>query len=165
MKNDPNYGENYVISYTDMVAIMMTSVSTIIDSISYVLIAFISVSLIVSSIMIGIITYISVIERTKEIGVLRSIGASKKDVKHVFTAETLISGFISGVFGILVTVILDLPISLIIYNLSGIPNVARLPILGGVILVLLSCLLTFIAGLIPSKYASKQDPVISLRSE
>lgn len=165
MKNDPNYGENYVISYTDMVAIMMTSVSTIIDSISYVLIAFISVSLIVSSIMIGIITYISVIERTKEIGVLRSIGASKKDVKHVFTAETLIIGFISGVFGILVTVILDLPISLIIYNLSGIPNVARLPILGGVILVLLSCLLTFIAGLIPSKYASKQDPVISLRSE
>lgn len=162
---DPNRGEKYTISYTDMVAVMMSSISTIINSISYVLIAFIGVSLIVSSIMIGIITYISVLERTKEIGVLRSIGASKKDIKHVFTAESLIIGFIAGCFGILTTIILDFPISYIVYLLSGVPNVAMLPWVGGLILIALSCLLTFISGLIPSHYASKQDPVIALRSE
>lgn len=165
VKNDPNKGEAYVISYTDYVAIMMSSISTIIDSISYVLIAFVSVSLVVSSIMIGIITYISVLERTKEIGILRSIGASKKDIKHVFTAESLIIGFCSGLFGIIFTVILDLPISLIIESLTGIANVAVLPFVVAIILVLLSCLLTFIAGLIPSSFASKRDPVIALRSE
>ena len=144
---------------------MMSSISTIIDAISYVLIAFVSVSLIVSSIMIGIITYISVLERTKEIGVLRSIGASKKDIRHVFTAESLIIGLISGVLGICVTLILNIPINLIINTLADIGSVASLPVVGGIILVFLSCFLTFIAGLIPSRIASKKDPVIALRSE
>ena len=165
VKADKDKGESYVIAYSDYVALMMSSISTIIDSISYVLIAFVSVSLVVSSIMIGIITYISVLERTKEIGVLRSIGASKADIRHVFTAESLIIGFISGLFGIVVTIILNIPINVIITHLANIPGVASLPIGGAIILVLLSCFLTFIAGLIPSKIASKKDPVIALRSE
>ena len=115
--------------------------------------------------MIGIITYISVLERTKEIGVLRAIGASKKDIKHVFTAESLIIGFISGALGLVITMVLDLPISLIINHLAGIANVAVLPWGGALILLVLSCLLTFIAGLIPARIASKKDPVDCLRSE
>ena len=157
--------ENDQIRYTDYAALMMTSISTIINAISYVLIAFVSVSLVVSSIMIGIITYISVLERTKEIGVLRSIGASKKDIKRVFTAESLIIGFIAGALGIGVTLLLDIPINIIIYSLAGIPNVAVLPWMGAVILIALSCFLTYIAGLLPANVASKKDPVIALRSE
>ena len=154
-----------VISYNDIVGTMMESVTTVIDMISYVLIAFVSVSLIVSSIMIGIITYISVLERTKEIGILRSIGASKKDISHVFNAEAFIIGLISGCIGIGVTVLLDIPISIIVENLTGVTNIASLPVAGGVILILISLLLTTIAGLIPSRIASKKDPVEALRTE
>ncbi|MBQ3048096.1 MAG: ABC transporter ATP-binding protein/permease [Clostridia bacterium] len=153
------------ISYTDFAGIIMSSVSTIINSITYVLIAFVSVSLIVSSIMIGIITYISVIERTKEIGVLRSVGASKKDVKRVFTAESFIIGLASGLFGILTSVLLIIPINLILKSLTGIGGLATLPVLGATLLVVISVLLTFIAGLVPAKAAAKKDPVIALRSE
>ena len=141
----------------------MSGVSTIIDVISYVLMAFVSISLIVSSIMIGIITYISVLERTKEIGILRAIGASKKDISRVFNAETFIEGLIAGVMGILITLLLTIPINIIIKNLSGISNVAILPIGGAIILVIISILLTTIAGLIPSRMASKKDPVEALR--
>ena len=144
---------------------IMSSVTTIINAISYVLIGFVSVSLIVSSIMIGIITYISVLERIKEIGILRALGASKRDVSNVFNAETLIIGLAAGLLGILVTVLLDIPVSLVIQSLASIANVAVLPWQGGVILVLISMALTFIAGLIPSRIASKKDPVIALRSE
>lgn len=154
-----------VISYTDMVGLMMSSVSTIIDAISYVLIAFVAISLVVSSIMIGIITYISVLERTKEIGILRSIGASKKDISRVFNAETLIVGFTAGLMGILVTLLLCIPANAIIENLAGIKNVAVLPAVAGAILVGISMLLTFIAGLIPSRIAARKDPVEALRSE
>jgi len=153
------------ISYTDFIGIMMSSVSTIINAISYVLIAFVSISLIVSSIMIGIITYISVLERTKEIGVLRSIGASKRDVKRVFTAESLIIGTFSGILGILITLLLNIPINIIINALAGLAGVAKLPIGGAFILIGISMLLTFIAGLIPAKIASKKDPVVALRTE
>lgn len=157
--------EENVISYTDMVGLMMSSVSTIIDAISYVLIAFVAISLVVSSIMIGIITYISVLERTKEIGILRSIGASKKDISRVFNAETLIVGFTAGLMGILVTLLLCIPANAIIENLAGIKNVAVLPPVAGAILVGISMLLTFIAGLIPSRIAARKDPVEALRSE
>lgn len=157
--------EEEQISYTDYVALMMSSVSTIIDMISYVLIAFVSISLVVSSIMIGIITYISVLERTKEIGILRSIGASKGDISRVFNAETLIVGFVSGMIGIIVTVILDIPISLIIEHFAGISGLASLPIGGAIILVCISMALTLVAGLIPAKVAAKKDPVVALRSE
>ena len=157
--------EENVINYTDMVGIMMKSVSTIIDVISYVLIAFVGISLVVSSIMIGIITYISVLERTKEIGILRSIGASKKDVSRVFNAETLIVGLVAGLLGIGVTVLLDIPINIIIKSLVGISGIAKLPWVGGVILVAISVILTMIAGLIPAKFAAKRDPVEALRTE
>ena len=158
--------EDDQITYTDMIGLMMSSITMIIDVISYVLIAFVSISLIVSSIMIGIITYISVLERTKEIGILRSIGASKKDISRVFNAETLAVGLAAGLIGILFTVLLCLPINLIIQSLSGISNVgAVLPWQGGVILVIISMLLTFIAGLIPAKLAAKKDPVVALRTE
>ncbi|MDO5338564.1 MAG: ABC transporter ATP-binding protein/permease [Eubacteriales bacterium] len=157
--------EENVINYTDYVGIMMSSVSTIINAISYVLIAFVAISLIVSSIMIGIITYISVLERTKEIGVLRSIGASKKDVSRIFNAETLIEGFVSGALGIIVTLLLCIPANAIIKHLTDISNVAQLPVAGGVILIIISMFLTFIAGLIPAKLAAKKDPVVALRSE
>ncbi len=153
------------ITYTDYVALMMSSISTIINVISYVLIAFVSISLVVSSIMIGIITYISVLERTKEIGILRSIGASKKDISRVFNAETMIVGLVSGTLGILVTLLLLIPINIIIELLSDIKNVAHLPLAGGIALVVISVVLTLIAGLIPSRVAAKKDPVEALRSE
>lgn len=164
MQQDDGKEEN-VINYTDYVGIMMSSVSTIINAISYVLIAFVAISLIVSSIMIGIITYISVLERTKEIGVLRSIGASKKDVSRIFNAETLIEGFVSGALGIVVTLLLCIPANALIKHLTDISNVAQLPVAGGVILIIISMFLTFIAGLIPAKLAAKKDPVVALRSE
>lgn len=164
LQQDDGKEEN-VINYTDYVGIMMSSVSTIINAISYVLIAFVAISLIVSSIMIGIITYISVLERTKEIGVLRSIGASKKDVSRIFNAETLIEGFVSGALGIVVTLLLCIPANALIKHLTDISNVAQLPVAGGVILIIISMFLTFIAGLIPAKLAAKKDPVVALRSE
>lgn len=154
------------ITYTDYIAIMMSSVSVIIDAISYVLIAFVSISLVVSSIMIGIITYISVLERTKEIGILRAIGASKRDISHVFNAEAMILGFAAGLIGIIITILLNLPISAIIRSASGINGISsRLPVVGGVVLVVISVALTFIAGLIPAKIAARKDPVVALRSE
>ena len=155
LQQDDGKEEN-VINYTDYVGIMMSSVSTIINAISYVLIAFVAISLIVSSIMIGIITYISVLERTKEIGVLRSIGASKKDVSRIFNAETLIEGFVSGALGIVVTLLLCIPANALIKHLTDISNVAQLPVAGGVILIIISMFLTFIAGLIPAKLAAKK---------
>lgn len=153
------------IKYTDLVGVIMSTVSVIINSITYVLIAFVSVSLVVSSIMIGIITYISVIERTKEIGVLRSVGASKRDIKHVFTAESFIIGLTSGVFGILVTLIFIIPINILLKSFTGISGLAALPVVGAIVLIAISVLLTFIAGLFPAHIASKKDPVIALRTE
>ena len=157
--------EDDQISNTDYVALLMSGVNTMINAVSYGLIAFVSISLIVSSIMIGIITYISVLERTKEIGILRSVGASKKDISRVFNAETAIIGLTAGLMGIGVTLLLNIPISMVIENLTGIGNIAKLPVMGAVILVAISVALTMIAGLIPSKLAAKKDPVIALRSE
>lgn len=157
--------EDKVLNYTDMVGTLMSSVTTIVNVISYVLIAFVSISLVVSSIMIGIITYISVLERTKEIGILRSIGASKRDISRVFNAETLLVGLVAGAIGIGVTLLLLIPINLIIRHLSGISGLAALPPVGGLILVLISMFLTFIAGLIPSRFAARRNPVEALRSE
>ena len=157
--------EENVINYTDLVGVMMKSVTQIVNTISYVLIAFVAISLVVSSIMIGIITYISVLERTKEIGILRAIGASKKDISRVFNAETFIVGLISGLLGIGITVLLTLPINAVIYNLTGVTVHAMVPFGAGVALVCISMILTIIAGLIPSKMASKKDPVIALRTE
>ena len=154
-----------VINYTDYVGLMMSSISDIINAISYILIAFVAISLVVSSIMIGIITYISVLERTKEIGILRAMGASKRDISNVFNAETLIVGFSAGVIGIGVTLLLNIPINIIIENITGIANVALLPWQGGVILVVISMLLTLIAGLVPAGVAAKKDPVEALRTE
>lgn len=153
------------ISYTDYVAILMSSITTIINAISYVLIAFVSISLVVSSIMIGIITYISVLERTKEIGILRSIGASKQDVSRVFNAETLIVGFAAGLLGIGITALLCIPANIIIEHFTEIANMAVLPWQAAVVLVLISMILTLISGLIPSRLAAKKDPVEALRSE
>ena len=141
----------------------MSTISTIISAITYVLIAFVGVSLVVSSIMIGIITYISVIERTKEIGVLRSIGASKKDVSRVFTAESFIIGISSGVFGIVVSLLLTIPINVILYSFTGISSMASLPVVGAIVLILISILLTLFAGFFPSRVAAKKDPVVALR--
>ena len=158
--------EDKVITYTDITGILMSSVKTIVDSVSYVLIAFVSISLIVSSIMIGIITYISVLERTKEIGVLRAIGASKKNISSIFNAETFIIGLISGSLGIGVTVSLIPIINSVIHNVTGNMDInAVLPINAALILVLLSVILTLISGLIPAKQAAKKDPVLALRSE
>ena len=168
IKNYNNTRENEVdkLQYTDIIGVMMSSVSLIINVISYVLIAFVSISLVVSSIMIGIITYISVLERTKEIGILRSIGASKKDISRVFNAETLIVGLAAGVIGIVSTIILCLPINAIIHLLSGNYSInAVLPWVGGVALIVISMVLTLVAGLIPSKIAAKKDPVEALRTE
>ncbi len=162
---EANNKKENVISYTDYVGILMSSITTIVDVISYVLIAFVSISLIVSSIMIGVITYISVLERTKEIGILRAIGARKKDISRVFNAETFVIGLISGIIGITITILLNIPINIIIHNISDINNVASLPTIGAIVLVIISVLLTVIAGLIPSRYASKKDPVVALRSE
>ena len=164
-KQTDNGKEENVITYSDMVGMMMSSVTTIVNMISYVLIAFVSISLVVSSIMIGIITYISVLERTKEIGILRAIGASKKDISRVFNAETLIVGLAAGLIGIGVTLLLNIPINIVIKSLAGVSGIASLPVVGGVILVFISIVLTVIAGLIPSKVASKKDPVEALRTE
>lgn len=157
--------EENVITYTDMVGTMMNSVTSIVNVISYVLIAFVAISLIVSSIMIGIITYISVLERTKEIGILRSIGASKKDISRVFNAETFIVGLVAGLLGIGITVLLTIPINMIIKAIVGISGIASLPVSGAIVLVVISMILTMVAGLIPSKMASKKDPVEALRTE
>lgn len=154
-----------VITYNDFIGTMLSSVTSVVNIISYVLIAFVSVSLIVSSIMIGIITYISVLERTKEIGILRSIGASKKDITRVFNAETFLIGLISGVLGILITLVLNVPISMVVKNMTGVAHIAKLPVNGAVFLILIDLVLTILAGLIPSKIASKKDPVEALRSE
>ena len=154
-----------IISYNDLVGMMLSSVTTIVNVISYVLIAFVSISLIVSSIMIGIITYISVLERTKEIGILRAMGASKKDISRVFKAETFIVGLIAGLIGIGMTILINIPINLIIKSIVNISNIAILPIEGAIFLVVISMLLTMIAGLIPSRMASKKDPVVALRTE
>ena len=153
------------ITYTDYIGLMLSSVTTIINAISYILIAFVSISLIVSSIMIGIITYISVLERTKEIGVLRAMGASKKDVSRVFNAETLIVGFAAGAIGILITLLLLIPINAVIAAVTDISGLAVLPFAGGAALVIISMLLTLISGLFPSRVAAKKDPVTALRSE
>lgn len=154
-----------VITYNDFIGTMLSSVTSVVNIISYVLIAFVSVSLIVSSIMIGIITYISVLERTKEIGILRSIGASKKDITRVFNAETFIIGLISGVLGILITLVLNFPICMVVENMTGVAHIAKLPVNGAVFMILIDLVLTILAGLIPSKIASKKDPVEALRSE
>ena len=145
---------------------MTSSMTTIIDVISYVLIAFVAVSLIVSSIMIGIITYISVMERTKEIGILRAIGASKKNISQVFNAETFIIGLLSGVLGIAVTLGLLIPINMVIHELTGLTTVnAALPLVSAIVLIILSVILTLIGGFIPAINAAKKDPVTALRSE
>ena len=158
--------EDKVISYTDITGLLMSSVSTIVNSVTYVLIAFVSISLIVSSIMIGIITYISVLERTKEIGILRAIGASKRNISSIFNAETFIVGLFAGVLGIVVTLILNMPINYIIHTLTGNNDItAVLPATGGILLIVLSVILTLISGLIPSKQAANKDPVLALRSE
>ena len=157
--------EDQVIEYTDYVGVLMSSVTNIVNMVSYVLIAFVGISLVVSSIMIGVITLISVQERTKEIGILRAIGASKRDVSRVFNAETLIIGLSSGVLGIVITMLLNIPINLVINHLAGIDDVAQLPPLGALILVAISIVLTVVAGLIPSKAAAKKDPVEALRTE
>ncbi len=157
--------EDKVVSYTDLVGTLMESVTTIINMISTVLIAFVAISLIVSSIMIGVITYISVLERKKEIGILRSIGASKGDVSRVFNAETVIEGLIAGLLGVGATALACIPANLIVYNIYDVPNVALLPPEAAGVLVLISVVLTFIAGLIPSGSASRKDPVEALRSE
>ena len=158
-------GEEKAIHYTDVMELMMSSVTTIVNAISYVLIAFVAISLVVSSIMIGIITYISVLERTKEIGILRAIGASRKDVARVFNAETLIVGFAAGVIGIAVTLLLVMIANVILKSVTGIPNLAALPPAAGVILVGISMVLTLIAGIIPSQVAARKDPVVALRTE
>lgn len=164
MQKDNGKEEN-TINYTDLVGTMMKSVNQIINIISYVLIAFVAISLIVSSIMIGIITYISVLERTKEIGILRAIGASKKDISRVFNAETVIVGLISGLIAIGITVLLTIPINHMIYRLTEVVVTTQVPFIAGVVLVVLSMILTSIAGLIPAKIASKKDPVVALRTE
>ena len=157
--------EEEKLQYTDIVGVMMSSVSSIVNVISTVLIAFVAISLIVSSIMIAIITYISVIERTKEIGILRAIGASKKDISRVFNAETLIEGASAGIMGIIVTLLFNIPINIIIKNTVNISNIASLPLIGAIVLIIISVLLTVIAGFIPAKIASKKDPVEALRTE
>ena len=158
--------EDKVISYTDYVGTLMSSVTDIINVISYVLIAFVAISLVVSSIMIGVITYISVLERKKEIGILRAIGASKKNISQVFNAETFIIGLLAGLLGIIITLLLLIPGNMLIHHLAGNVEVsAALPLAGGVILIVLSVILTLIGGLIPSKKAAQEDPVTALRTE
>ena len=164
MEEEENYDK--VISFTDMVGTLMSSVTTIINTVSYVLIAFVAISLVVSSIMIGVITYISVLERKKEIGILRAMGASKTNVAQIFNAETIIIGLLAGVIGVVITVLLNFPINQIIYTLSNGANVkAALPLTAGIILITLSVILTLIGGIIPSRKAAKEDPVLALRSE
>lgn len=157
--------ESAAIQYTDVVGTMISSVTDVIDMITYLLIGFVSISLVVSSIMIGIITYISVLERTKEIGVLRSLGASRRDISRVFNAETAIVGLAAGLIGVGATLLLSLPINAVIQNLSGVSGIASLPPAGALVLILVSVALTMIAGLIPAHAAAKKDPVTALRSE
>ena len=157
--------EDKVITYTDIVGTLMSSVTTIVDMISYVLIAFVAISLVVSSIMIGVITYISVLERKKEIGILRAIGASKGDISRVFNAETVIEGLVAGLLGVGITALCCIPASALVYALFDVPDVAQLPWQAAVVLVLISVFLTFIAGIIPASSASRKDPVEALRSE
>ena len=158
-------GEEDKIEYTDYVGLMMSSITSIINAIGYVLIAFVAISLVVSSIMIGIITYISVLERTKEIGILRSIGASKRDISRVFNAETVIVGFVAGALGIIISYLLTIPINMIIAHLTDVPIRASIPVSAAVVLIAISVCLTLIAGLFPSRVAAKKDPVIALRTE
>ncbi|HNZ50701.1 MAG TPA: FtsX-like permease family protein, partial [Bacilli bacterium] len=158
-------GQKAGVYYVDLMDTLVSSINTVINSISYVLIAFTAVSLVVSSIMIGIITYISVLERTKEIGILRSIGARKKDISRVFNAETLIIGFTAGVFGVGITLLLIIPINLILNHLVDIPHLAALRVYHGLVLIIISMILTLVAGIIPSRIAAKRDPVEALRSE
>ena len=158
--------DEQVITYTDVVGTLMSSVTTIVDTISYVLIAFVAISLVVSSIMIGVITYISVLERKKEIGILRAIGASKRNVSQVFNAETFIIGLCAGLIGIGLTLLLLIPGNAIIHSVADNVKVnAVLPIVPAIILILLSVVLTLLGGLIPSKKAAKSDPVTALRTE
>ena len=164
-KQEAAGNDDKIIHYSDVVGAMMSSVTNIVNSITYVLVAFVAISLIVSSIMIGIITYISVLERTKEIGILRSIGASKRDISRVFNAETFIIGLVAGVLGIAVTALLNIPINIIIENMTGVVDMAAIPPVAGVVLVLISVVLTFVGGLIPSRMAAKKDPVTALRTE
>ncbi len=164
-KQEDSDNKDNVIEYSDMVGVLMNSVTRIVDIISYILIAFVAISLVVSSIMIGIITYISVLERTKEIGILRAIGASKKDIRRVFNAETFIIGLASGLIGIGITLLLNIPINIVIQHITEVPNLTYLPFMGGLILVIISMLLTMFAGLIPSSFAAKKDPVEALRTE
>ena len=163
-KKQEKEDEEKVIKYSDITGMLMSSVKTIVDSVSYVLIAFVSISLVVSSIMIGIITYISVLERTKEIGVLRAIGASKRNISSIFNAETFIVGLFAGLMGIGVTLLLLIPTNIIIHNVNE-DITAVLPYVGAIILVVLSVILTLVGGIIPSKAAAKKDPVLALRSE
>ena len=164
--NNSRTDEADKLKYTDMVGILMSGITTIINAISYVLIAFVSISLVVSSIMIGIITYISVLERTKEIGILRAMGASKRDIRRVFNAETLIIGLCAGIIGIVATVIICIPASLLIQYLTEIPTIAAvLPWQGAIVLIAVSTVMTVISGLIPAKSASRKDPVVALRTE
>jgi putative ABC transport system permease protein len=160
-----SHDEEQKIEYTDYIELLMSSITRIINSITYILIAFVAISLVVSSIMIGIITYISVLERTKEIGILRAIGASKRDIARVFNAETLIIGFVAGAFGILATLILNIPINMIIYRIAEVRGLSKLPVTGAVILIIISMILTLIAGIIPSRIAARKDPVTALRTE
>lgn len=164
-KYNETASEENQITYTDYIGLLMSSVTTIIDTITYVLIAFVSISLIVSSIMIAIITYISVLERTKEIGILRAMGTSKNDVSKIFNAETFIEGLVAGLLGVGITVLLNIPINIIIEKVTGISGIATLPLNGGIILIIISVILTVIAGLVPSKIAAKKDPAVVLRSE
>ena len=163
MKNSNK--EDKEIKYTDTTGILMSSVKKVVNTVSYVLIAFVSISLVVSSIMIAIITYISVLERTKEIGILRAVGASKSDISHVFNAETFIEGLISGIFGIGITLLLCIPINIVIEHFISVNNLATLPFVGAVLLIVLSVVLTLIAGIIPARMASRRDPVEALRTE
>ena len=161
-----NVDELSEIKYTDYIGIMMSSITLIIDTITYVLIAFVAISLIVSSIMIAVITLISVQERTKEIGILRAIGASKKNVSRMFNAETLIIGLTSGLLGVIVTYLLCIPINSLVHSITGIMNLnAILPVGAAIILVIISMTLNLLSGLIPSRSAAKKDPVVALRSE
>ena len=158
-------GKKAEVTYTDIMAILVSAISGVIDAISYVLIAFTAISLVVSSIMIGIITYVSVIERTKEIGILRAVGARKKDISRVFNAETFIIGLSSGVFGVTVTYILSIPINIILEHLIGLTSIAKLDPMDAIVVIIISFTLTLISGLIPSRIAAKKDPVTALRSE
>lgn len=163
--NDEQELEENMITYTDMIGILLSSVTSIVDVISYILIAFVAVSLVVSSIMIAIITYISVLERTKEIGILRAIGASKKDISRVFNAETIIEGFVAGLLGVIIAYLITIPVNIIVKSLTDVSGIAHLSLFTAIILIIISIFLTVIAGLIPSRIASKKDPVESLRSE